>query len=450
MSENFDWGVRARWALPMSQDARVIDDIFLGVRGSKIAFVGPFKKSLQLRSKKFIHAPGKVLMPGLINAHTHLAMTLFRGLEDDVPLKTWLFERIFPLEAEFVSVPFVKTGTELAALECIRFGTTTVADGYFYPRTSIQVWEAAGLRGIFSQSMMTFPIPEDKTLGPDRFSRFLKLRKEYSNHERIEISIAPHSPYTCDDELLKKTAEIARETKCLVHIHLAESPMEMTDSKLKHGLTPTAHLQSLGLLGPRTLCAHAIHVTEADRKILKETGARVVHNPDSNLKLGSGIAPISEYLRDGIPVALGSDGSASNNDLSLFGAMDLATKVQKLVHGDNSGMQAAQALWMATRGGAEALGMGDRIGSLEVGKCADFILIDFDFPHLQPVYDPASHLVFAAQGLEVDTVFCHGRPLLKDKKFVTIKPGPIFKKAEVVRKKVVASLNQLKKTSGQS
>jgi 5-methylthioadenosine/S-adenosylhomocysteine deaminase len=444
MSEKFDWGLRARFALPMQGGVHVEEDFFLGIRGTKIAHAGPFKKALQTRSKKFIHAKNKVLLPGLINGHTHLAMTLFRGIEDDVPLKTWLFERIFPLENEFVAPDFVKTGTELAALECIRFGTTTIADMYFYPRTSIQVWEKAGLRGIFGQVFMSFPIPEDKTLGPDRFARFDELHTRYKDHDRITIGLAPHAPYTCDDDLLKSIARKSAETGALVHIHLAEAESEVHESLKKHnGRTPTEHLDKIGFLGPRTLCAHAIHLTEKDRQILKRTGARVVHNPDSNLKLGSGVAPIAEYLREGVPVALGTDGSASNNDLSLFGAMDLATKAQKLTHRDNTAMKAAQALWMATQGGAEALNLGNQIGSLEVGKKADLVLIDLDFPHLQPVSDPISHLVYATQGLEVDTVFCNGRPLLRDKKFLTLKAEPVFKKAEAYRKKIARKVKEL-------
>lgn len=444
MNGKFDWGIRARWALPMLGKVHVEDDFFIGIKGSEIVHAGPFKKSLETLSKKFIHAPGKVLMPGFVNAHTHLAMTLFRGLEDDVPLKTWLFERIFPLENEFVAPAFVKVGTELAALECIRFGTTTVSDMYFYLQSSIDVWEEVGLRGIFSQALMSFPIPEDKTLGSDRFARFEKLRAKYSGHPRIEIGLAPHSPYTCDEELLRKTAQVSRETGALVHIHLSESANEVHESKTKHGKSPVEYLESLGLLGPRTICAHAIHLNKDDRRIIKRTGTRVIHNPDSNLKLGSGVAPVADYLREGVPVALGTDGSASNNDLSLFGAMDLATKVQKLTHSDTTAMTAAQALWIATQGGADALGLGEKIGSLEVGKLADFILIDFDFPHLQPVYNPISHLVYSAQGLEVDTVFCHGQPLLRDKKFVKLTPESVYKKAESYRKKVSAYLEEVK------
>jgi 5-methylthioadenosine/S-adenosylhomocysteine deaminase len=230
----------------------------------------------------------------------------------------------------------------------------------------------------------------------------------------------------------------------MIHIHLAESKHEVPDSLKKTGKTPTQHLDSLGVLGPRTLCAHAIHLNEEDRRLMKERGARVVHNPDSNFKLGSGVAPIIEYLRDGIPVALGPDGSASNNDLSLFGAMDLATKAQKLIHHDNTAMTAGQALWMATQGGAIALGLENKIGSLEVGKRADFILVDFDFPHLQPIYEPISHLVYATQGLEVDTVFCEGQPLMRGKKFTRLKAAPVYKKAEAYRKKVALYLEGLK------
>ena len=444
MKLKFDVGVQADFALPMQGKVTVEKNYFVGAVGDTIVYVGPFKKSLQASCKKFIPGRGKVLLPGLINAHTHLAMTLFRGLEDDAPLKKWLFERIFPLEAEFVSGPFVKTGVELAALECIRFGTTMVSDMYFFNKVATDVWDKAGLRGIFCQAMMSFPIPEDKTLGPDRFARFDELHLKYRNHSRIQIGLAPHAPYTCEPELLKKVVERSHQTNSMIHIHLAEAPHEVPDSMKQYGKTPVEHLESLGVLGPRTICAHSIHLSESDRKIMKRTGARVVHNPDSNAKLGSGIAPIKEYLSEGIPVALGTDGSASKNDLSLFGAMDVAAKLQKLKHSDSAAITAAQVLWMATQGGAEALGMGEQIGSLEVGKKADFILVDFNFPHLQPIYDPTSHLVYSAKGLEVDTVFCAGKMLLKDKKFVSLKPDVIIKKAAGFQKKIHHFVSQLK------
>jgi 5-methylthioadenosine/S-adenosylhomocysteine deaminase len=438
MQEYFDWGFRVAYALPMQGRVHVERDFFLGVTGNVITHIGPFEPTLEARSKTFIHEPEKVLLPGLVNGHTHLAMNLFRGLEDDVPLQIWLFERIFPLEAEFVTPEFVRTGTELAALECIRFGTTTVSDMYFYAQSSIDVWDQFGLRGIFSQALMSHPIPEDKTLGPDRFARFDALFNKYCNHDRISIAIAPHAPYTCDDELLRQAAQKSEEAGALIHIHVAETAAEVAESIAKHGKTPVEHLYNLGVLGPRTVCAHGVHVSDSDRHLLKRSGARVIHNPDSNFKLGSGTAPIPDYLRDGIPVGLGTDGAASNNDLSLFGAMDLASKAQKLAHRDNAAMTAAQALWMATKGGADALGLGDRIGSLEVGKYADFILVDFAFPHLKPLYDPVSHLVYATQGLEVDTVFCHGKPLLREKQFVALDPIPIFEAAEAYRAKIAA------------
>lgn len=444
MKKLFDWGIRATWALPMSGRVSVENDFFLGVKGTDIAFAGPYKPAHKTQSKKFIDAKGMVLLPGLINAHTHLPMTLFRGLEDDVPLKVWLFERIFPLEKEFVSADFVKTGTELAALECIRFGTTTVSDMYFFVEDSAKAWDKAGLRGIFGQAFMDFPLPEDQELGPDHFGRFHALRKKFAKSDRIQIALSPHAPYTCSDDLLKKIAATSKETGALLHTHLSESVGEEPESLAKFGKTQTERFRDLGVLGPKTICAHAVHLTPSDRKILKDSGTAVIHNPDSNLKLGSGVAPVAEYLAEGVRVALGTDGSASANDLSLFGVMDLATKVQKLTHNDNTAMIASQALWMATQGGANALNLGEQIGSLSPGKKADFILVDFNFPHLQPVHDPISHLVYSAQGLEVDTVFCNGKMLMKAKKHVSLKPAPIFAKAESYRKKIRAFLTKLK------
>lgn len=440
MSEKFDWGIRATWALPMQNSVQTQNDYFLGINNNLITFSGHYNESLKKKSRKFIDAKGKVLLPGLINAHTHLPMTLFRGLEDDVPLNVWLFEKIFPLEKKFVSPNFVKTGVELAALECIRFGTTTVSDMYFFNMSGIQAWQKAGLRGVFGQPMMDFPLPEDAKLGTDHFQKFDSLKKKFSKSDTIEIALAPHAPYTCGDDLLKKVAEKARQTNALIHIHVSEATSEEPESQKQYGTSQIQRLERLGILGPRTICAHAVHLSPEDIQILKQTNTAVVHNPDSNAKLGSGIAPIKKYLAEGIRIALGTDGSASANDLSLFGAMDLAAKLQKIGNLESTALLACDALWMATHGGAKALGLDHLIGSLEVGKRADFILVDFDFAHLQPVHSITSHLVYSTQGLEVDTVFCNGVALLRDKKYTKLKTAPIFKKAEAYRKKIHAFL----------
>lgn len=440
----FDIGIRADWAVTMAGGkAHVEKNLFFGISKSNIALVSPWKLSLKKSCRKFIYQKNSVALPGFVNGHAHLAMTLFRGIEDDLPLHTWLFERIFPLEKKLVTKNFVKTGTELAALECIRFGVTTVCDMYFYSQESAKVWDKAGLRGTFAQVFASAPLPEDKDLGADKEKLFLSLYKKYEKHPRIRPSVGPHAPYTCSDELLRKTAELSKKYSVPLQIHLSETAEEVQTSKTKLGISPVERLSKLAVLSPHTICAHGVHLDNKDIEIMKKSGASIVYNPDSNAKLASGIAPIPKYLAAKIPVALGTDGSASNNDLSLFGAMDLGTKLQKVHSGTTTAMTAKQALYMATLGGAKAIGLGDQIGSLEVGKAADLILIDLQFPHLQPLNNLISHLVYSAQGLEVDTVFCHGKLLMRNKKILSLKPEAIYKKLEIIQHKISKQLGLL-------
>lgn len=447
----FEIGLRVDHCLTL-KDGSTVDqpDFFVGINKGRITAARPFKPSDKKLCKRFIDRKNMVLIPGLINAHTHLAMTLFRGLEDDVPLQTWLFERILPMEQALVSADFVKAGSELAARECLRFGTTTVSDMYFYPAVTAKIWDQVGLRGIFSQAFTDFPIPEDASLGPDRAARFLKLRAAYKNHPRIEIGLAPHAPYTCSDKILQQVADLAEQEKCLVHIHVSEAAHEVPESIKRYGEKPVVRLQRLGILGPRTTAAHSVHLDAEEIELYRTSGTSPIYNPDSNAKLASGVAPIPHYLKAKIPVAIGTDGSASNNDLSLFGAMDLGTKIQKLFHKDAMAMTGADALRMATIDGARALGLDHDIGSIEVGKIADLVCVDLNFPHLQPVHDVVSHLAYAAQGLEVDTVICQGRILLKDKKFTDALLNKIPTSVQKYRQKIQAHLLTLKKQESPS
>jgi 5-methylthioadenosine/S-adenosylhomocysteine deaminase len=443
VKKKFEIGIFAETLLPMSGGKMSVEKKrFLGINDGKIAYAGPWKASLKSQCKKFIDGTGMVALPGFVNGHTHLPMTLFRGLEDDVPFHVWLFERILPLEGQMVSRSFVKDGTELAALECIRFGVTTVNEMYFYAGETAAVLERAGIRAIVSQTMADFPLPEDKDLGADKFALVAGLQKKYRGHTRIEIGFGPHAPYSCGDELLKR---VATESKgAPIHIHVSETAKEVKDSQEKYGISPVERLDKLGILRPRTICAHCVHLDAQDREIFVKSGASAVYNPDSNAKLCSGIAPVADYIKRGIPVAFGTDGAASNNDLSMFGAMDLGTKLQKLSLSDPLAMKAADALLAATYGGARALGLENVIGSLEEGKSADIVLVDLSHPHLQPVNDPVSHLVYSAQGMEVDTVLCEGKVLLEGREFRTLKAEPIYKKAESWRKKIAANLKKLK------
>ncbi len=448
MKEKFELGLKVDHCLTMKSGSTVPEsNFFVGINGGRITAARKYKPSDKAACKKFIERKNMALLPGLINAHTHLPMTLFRGLEDDVPLNVWLFERILPMEAALVNADFVKTGTELALRECIRFGTTTVSDMYFFTHASAKVWDKGGLRGIFTQAFTDSLMPEDKTLGPDREKRFLALRKKFKNHPRIEIGLAPHSPYTCSDELLKRVGELARQEKCLLHIHVSEAAHEVTDSMNKFKELPVERLKRLNVLGERTVAAHSVHLSDREIELYQESGTSPIYNPDSNSKLASGVAPIPKYLKAKIPIAIGTDGSASANDLSMFGAMDVGLKIQKLFNQNAMAMTGPDALRMATIDGARALGLDHEIGSIEVGKLADLICVDLNFPHLQPVHNLVSQLVYSANGLEVDTVICHGKVLLKDKVFMAPELRKIPPAVEKFRKKIQGHLRALKAQS---
>lgn len=444
-SDKFDLGIHSQYTLTMADDQpEVLENQFIGVKNNLITYVGPYKEIFKRNSRKFIHGGHHLAMPGLINAHTHLAMTLFRGVEDDVPLQTWLFERIFPLEGQFVSADFVKVGTELAALECIQFGTTTVNEMYFFAETAAKVWEQAGLRGIFSQAFIGFPLPDEAAYGVDKFELFARLHKRFQNHDRIIPGLAPHAPYTCDDELLTKVLELSKSSNSPIHIHVAEAANEVTDSLAKHKRTPVQKLMDLQFLSKNVRCAHMVQVNDEDIALVQKSGAAIIFNPDSNMKLASGAAPIPKYLKAGVPVAIGTDGSASKNDLSLFAAMNVGAKMQKLINKDPTALTAEQALYMATLGGAKALGLDHLVGSLEVSKRADVILVDLNYPHFYPHHDLISNLVYAASGMEVSDVICDGKILKHKGKITALNAEPIYKKATAYGRKIQQTLRKLR------
>ena len=434
----FDLGIRAGRLLTMKGGlGEVMENGFVGILGDRIAEVSAWEARHQKSCREFLDLSGQIVMPGLVNAHTHLPMSLFRGFEDDVPFHEWLFKRIFPVEAELVDAGFVQTGAELSALECIRFGTTTVNEMYFHAPVSAEVLDRAGLRGWVAWPFMDFPLPDEKHLGadalPSRERRFLDFFERYKNHPRVRPSLGPHAPYTCSDEVLLQVKRLSGSCGVPIHMHVAETAQEVQDSIERHGKTPVRRLYDLGLLSPRFFAAHCVHFSEEDLRLFAKTGASVLYNPDSNLKLGSGVAPVPAYRKAGSPVGIGSDGPASNNDLSLFGAMDLGTKVQKLTSRDNTAMVALDALNLATLEGARALGLGNETGSIEPGKKADVIGIRTDYPHMQPLNSVLSQLVYSCQGLEVDTVIGDGRLLLRNGKFQTLDEAAVFQKADLIR-----------------
>jgi len=443
-----EWGLQAKWLVSMDPAAPPVqENMFLAFDQGKIALIEKFKPKHKKSVKKFIEGDNHVAIPGLVNGHSHLPMSLFRGVEDDANLRTWLFHRIFPLEAKFVSKPFVQLGAEIAALESTRFGVTTSNDMYFYTEASARVWDQAGLRGIFSQAFADFPLPEDAVLGPDHMGRFEKLYTKYSRHPRIKMALGPHAPYSCGDDLLRKIADRAHALGCPVHIHLCETEFEVTESFKKHGKSPVKRLLDLGVLSENTICAHGIHFSKEDLAILKANKVSVIHNPDSNTKLASGVCPIDALMENRIRVGLGTDGVASNNNLNMIGAMNLAAKLQKLHTKRPDFLPTLEVLHMATLGGAQAIGLGHEIGSLEVGKRADVVLLNFKAPHLVPANNVISHLIYACTGTEVEYVFCDGELLMKPGKFMKMNADKILKNSGRYQKQILAELSRLKAES---
>jgi 5-methylthioadenosine/S-adenosylhomocysteine deaminase len=378
-------------------------------------------------------------MPGLINTHTHAPMVLFRGLADDVALTEWLNKFIFPAEAKTVSAEFVRAGTRLAALEMIQSGTTSFADMYYFEEEIAKETKAAGLRAVLGQTIIQFPVPDAKTPA-DGLARAELFIKAFKGDPLITPAVAPHAMYTLDGPTLKAARDMSKRLGVPTIIHLAETRDEVQTAQQRFKSSPVAYLDSLGFLGPGVLAAHGVWVSEADIAILKMRGVGISHNPESNMKLASGTAPVTAYLRAGIPLGLGTDGAASNNSLDMFESMKVASLLHKLITVDPRVVGARVALEMATIGGAKALGMDKQIGSLEKGKHADLIVVDMTSARQTPMYDPVSHLVYATHGDDVRTTVVGGKVLMRDRTMTTLDEGAILKEARAWADKVRAAV----------
>jgi 5-methylthioadenosine/S-adenosylhomocysteine deaminase len=402
-------------------DFSVFRDGLVGVRSGRIDRVGaaPVGEALP-QAKQMVDAKGGLLLPGLVNTHTHLPMSLFRGLADDLPLQRWLTEYIFPAEAEHIDPESVRLGAALAAAELLLGGTTTCCDGYFYESDVAEAVERAGLRAVLGQGVVDFPAPgaPDPTRNIDHAEDFVSRLNGAAG--RIRPSIFCHSPYTCSAATLAAAKKAARRHGVLFQIHVAETRTEVDRIRAEQRLSPVAYLERLGVLDADTLVVHGVWLDNEDIRILADRGCSVSHNPQSNMKLASGIAPVAKMLDAGICVGLGTDGCASNNDLDLFAEMDTAAKIHKAALLDPTVLPAEKVLSMATVNGARAIGWAEEIGSIEVGKAADLVLVDTGAPHLMPMYRPASHLVYAAKGGDVKDVMINGWFVVKDRKLLTI------------------------------
>ncbi len=376
-----------------------------------------------------INTVGSIVIPGLVNTHGHAPMVLYRGLADDLRLQEWLEKYLFPAEAKTVSREMVRVGTRLAVLEMLQSGTTTYADMYYFEEEIARVTKAAGMRGVLGQTIIQFPVADAKT-PQDGLARNEAFIKEFAKDELIVPAVAPHSPYTLDAKDLLASRALATKYGVPVLIHVAETEAELASSKKAHaGMSPVTYLQSIGFWGPRTVVNHGVWVDAADIKLLQSHRVAVSHNPESNMKLASGIAPVPEYLAAGVTVGLGTDGAASNNDLDMFEAMRFTALLHKVKTGDPRVMPATAALEMATIGGAKALGLGDQIGSLEAGKRADLVVVSTASARMTPIYDPVSHLVYAAHGDDVRTVLVNGRVLMRDRRMLTLEEAAVLAEA---------------------
>ena len=427
--QHADLIIKAGWIAPVAPDTGALADHALVVRGDTIVDLLPTPLADQKwRADEVVELGSHLLIPGLVNAHTHAAMNLFRGLADDLPLMTWLEQHIWPTEGQWMSEAFVRDGTRLAAAEMIRSGTTCFADMYFFPETTARVAMEAGLRAVLFSPILDFPTPMGA--GPDDYLRLATEAADNWRHEpRVTIGFGPHAPYTVSDGPLEKVLTLAEELDAPVMMHVHETAGEIHQAVEASGERPLTRLKQLGLLNPRLLAVHMTQLLDEEIQWLAETGSQVVHCPESNLKLASGFCPVQKLLDAGINVALGTDGSASNNDLDMIGETRTAALLAKGVSLRADAVPAATALRMATLNGARALGLESRTGSLEIGKQADMIAVDLGALETQPVYDPVAQLVYAATRDQVTHSWVAGRCLMADRRLTTLNAALIAKNA---------------------
>lgn len=408
--------------LTLEPGAAPLTDGYVAVQGSKIAAVGQAAGSKGLPpARECLDARGNLVLPGLVNTHTHAPMVWFRGLADDLPLPQWLSDFIFPAESGWLDPDKVYWGTLLAAAEMIRGGITTVADGYFYETEVRRALAQTGLRAVLGQGVVDFPAPgvPDPRDNLQVAAAFLKSGANF-HPERITSTIFCHAPYTCGPETLKAAKEMTRARGLPFFIHLAETREEVQQMQQQTGLTPAFYLDHLGVLDDLTVAVHAVWLNPEEQELLSRRGVKVSHCPESILKLAAGVAPIPELLAQGVVVGLGTDGAASNNNLDLWGEMSLAARLHKVWRHDPTLLPAAQVVALATREGAKVLGLADKIGTLTPGKEADLIVVELNQPHLTPLYDPYSHLVYAARASDVQQVMVAGRWLMQDRRLLTL------------------------------
>lgn len=425
----------------MDDGRRVIEDGAVAIKGDKIVAVGKRSEIVRkYRAKQTINAAGKAVVPGLINTHTHVPMALFRGIADDMDLQEWLTKFIFPAEAKNVNEAFVRAGTRLGLAEMIKGGTTTYCDMYYFEDAIADETKRAGMRGVLGETILDFPAPDNKTweAGISYTERFIR---KWQNDPLIVPAIAPHAPYTVSQEHLLQARDVANKLNAPLVIHLAEANTETEFIQQKHqGQRPIEFVEKIGFFTNKTIAAHVIQANDAELDLLKKHNVGIAHNPQSNMKLAAGTAPVPSMLRKNLNVGLGTDGAASNNDLSMWEEMDTAAKLHKLISGDPKMLSAEQAFAMATIGGARALHIGDITGSIEAGKRADIAIVDLDSLHQTPMFNIYSHLVYATKADDVRSVIINGRVVMLDRRLLTLNESVIKRDANTYRQKIINSL----------
>lgn len=433
-----DYIIFGDYVLTMNENMDLIRDGAVAVRDAKIVDVDISENILKkYYSREILEGKDKVVLPGLINTHTHAAMVYFRGLADDMPLKEWLEKHIWPAENHWLSPQFISDAVELACLEMLKAGVTIYNDMYFFGDSAAVATKKIGMRAVLGAGILDFPSASAKTT--DEYLRNAeRFSKDWKGDELITPCIAPHAAYTCCPDTLKKAKALAEKYDVPLHIHLSETEWEVNEIISRYGKRPAAHLESIRFLDERVLAAHCVWLNNEDIELLAKRNVGVSHCIESNLKLASGIAPVPDMLKAGVKVTFGTDGAASNNDLSILSEMSTAAKLHKVMAKDPTALDSKTALLMATRWGAEVLGLSAKIGSIEKGKLADIIVIDLKKPHLAPIYDVYSHIVYSAIASDVERVFVNGRMVVNNRALITDSEEHILQKASEWGKKIAA------------
>ena len=439
------WLVDGGMVVAMDRAGTMIPDGAVAVRGNRIEAVGPAAElAKRFPGARRLDASGRIVLPGLVNAHTHVPMTLFRGVADDLDLKGFLYRRIFPLEARFVDEEFVRWGTRLACLEMLRGGVTTFVDMYYFEDAVAEEAAACGMRAVVGETLIDFPAPDNKSWA-DALAYTERFVTKWRGHRLITPAVAPHATYTVSADHLREAHALAAKHDVPMLMHLAEARSEVELIREKYGKGPVEYAAGLGILDHRVVAAHMIWPTPAEIALLAERKVGVAHCPQSNMKGAAGVAPVPALLAAGVAVGLGTDGAASNNDLSLWEEIDTAAKLAKVTSGDPTVLAARTALAMATRLGAEAIGLQQAIGSLEVGKRADLILVRTDSLHQIPSYDPYSLLVYATKASDVDTVVIDGEVVMAAGRVLTVNEAAVRERVAAYRGRILAATRETRK-----